>query len=207
MLGKKIILLGYSGHGFVVADTAFDNQLDIIGYTEKLVSCFNPFQLDYLGHESDPEFTGWDADVDFLIGIGDNSIRERIFKFVLTKQKKVLTLIHPSSSISKFSELGFGVFINRNVVVNAFARIGNNVLLNSGCIVEHECLIGDSVHIAPGAELAGNVEIGERTFIGANSIIKQGVKIGNDVVVGAGSVVLKNIPSGKRIVGNPTRFI
>jgi sugar O-acyltransferase (sialic acid O-acetyltransferase NeuD family) len=204
---RKIILLGYSGHGIVVADTALDNQLDIVGYTEKSASSFNPFHLDYLGHESDSEFIGWAEDVDFLIGIGDNSIRERIFKLVLSKEKIVRTLIHASSSISKFSELGIGVFINRNVVINAFARIGNNVLLNTGCIIEHECLIGDSVHIAPGAVLAGNVEIGERTFIGANAVIKHGIKIGKNVVVGAGSVVLENIPEGKRIVGNPSRFI
>jgi acetyltransferase EpsM len=204
---KQIILIGYSGHGFVVADTALENNLTIIGYTEKAISSSNPFHLKYLGNESDADFVGWSIEVDFLIGVGDNSIREKIFKLVLSKGKKVHTLIHESSSVSEFSQLGIGVFVNRNVSINAFAKIGNNVLLNTGCIIEHECVVEDSTHIAPGAILSGNVEIGERTFIGANSIIKQGVKIGNDVVIGAGSVVLKNIPSGKRLVGNPTRFI
>jgi sugar O-acyltransferase (sialic acid O-acetyltransferase NeuD family) len=204
---KKIILIGYSGHGFVVADTALENQLNIIGYTERTISSSNPFHLDYLGDESDSDFLGWTMEAGFLIGVGDNSIREKIFKLVSSKGKNVYTLIHPSSSLSRFSELGTGVFVNRNVSINAFAKIGNNVLLNTGCIIEHECLIGDSAHIAPGAVLAGNVEIGERTFIGANSVIKQGVKIGKDVLVGAGSVVLNNIPTGKRWVGNPGRFI
>jgi len=204
---KKIILIGYSGHGFVVADTALENQLNIIGYTERAISSSNPFHLDYLGNESDSDFLGWGMEVDFLIGLGDNSLREKIFKLVSSRGKKVCTLIHASSSISSFSEIGIGVFVNRNVSINAFAKIGNNVLLNTGCIIEHECIIGDSVHIAPGAVLAGNVEVGDRTFIGANSVIKQGVKIGKDVTVGAGSVVLENIPSGKRLVGNPTRFI
>lgn len=207
MSDKKIILFGYSGHGFVVADTALDNQLNIIGYTDKFVSKFNPFNLDYLGNESASEFTGWSEDVDFLIGIGDNMIRERLFNLVFSKNKKVCTLIHPSSSISKLSEVGIGVFISRNVVINTLARIGNNVLLNTGCIIEHGCLIGDSVHIAPGVVLAGDVEIGERSFIGANTFIKQGVKIGKNVIVGAGSVVLENIPEGKKVVGNPSRFI
>ena len=207
MSAKQILLIGYSGHGLVVADTALEHQLTIIGYTERAVRSFNPFHLDYLGDESASDFLGWTMEVDFLIGVGDNSIREKIFKLVLSKGKNVHTLIHSSSSISRFSELGTGVFVNRNVSINAFAMVGNNVLLNTGCIVEHECVIGDSVHIAPGAVLAGNVEIGERTFIGANSVIKQGVKIGKDVVVGAGSVVLNNIPSGKKWVGNPGRFI
>jgi sugar O-acyltransferase (sialic acid O-acetyltransferase NeuD family) len=204
---KKVILIGYSGHSFVLLDTALEKQLTIIGYAERALSSYNPFHLDYLGNESDSDFKGWTMDADFLIGVGDNSIREKIFKMVSLKGKNVLTLIHPSSSISKFSKLGEGVFVNRNVSINAFACIGNNVLLNTGCIIEHECVIEDSVHIAPCAILAGNVEIGERSFIGANSVIKQGVKIGKDVIVGAGSVVLNNIPSGKKCVGNPGRFI
>lgn len=207
MYDKNIILIGYSGHGFVVADAALENQLNIIGYTERALISSNPFHLKYIGNESDSDFVGWSMDADFLIGIGDNSIREKIFKLVSSKGKNVHTLIHAASSVSRFSKLGTGVFVNRNVSINAFAKIGNNVLLNTGCIIEHECVIADSAHIAPGAVLAGNVEIGERTFIGANSVIKQGVKIGKDVLVGAGSVVLKDIPSGKRLVGNPTRFI
>jgi sugar O-acyltransferase (sialic acid O-acetyltransferase NeuD family) len=204
---KKIILVGYSGHGLVVADTAFENNLKLIGYAEKSLNEVNPFMLEYLGNESSPEFKGWDLDVDFLLGIGDNLLREKIYVQILNKGKKVISLINSTSSISSFTTIGDGVFVNRNVSINAFSQIGNNVLLNTGCIIEHECLIGDSAHIAPGAVLAGNVEIGERTFIGANSVIKQGVKIGKDVVVGAGSVVLNNIPSEKKWVGNPGRFI
>ncbi len=207
MSDKKIILVGYSGHGLVVADTAFENNLKLIGYAEKSLNEVNPFMLEYLGNESSPEFKGWDLDVDFLLGIGDNLLREKIYVQILNKGKKVISLINSTSSISSFTTIGDGVFVNRNVSINAFSQIGNNVLLNTGCIIEHECLIGDSAHIAPGAVLAGNVEIGERTFIGANSVIKQGVKIGKDVVVGAGSVVLNNIPSEKKWVGNPGRFI
>ena len=207
MLDKKIILVGYSGHGLVVADTAFENNLKLIGYTEKSIIEVNPFMLEYLGNESNQEFKGWDLDVGFLLGIGDNLIREKLFIQILNKGKKVISLINSTSTISSFATIGDGVFVNRNVSINAFSHIGNNVLLNTGCIIEHECLIGDSAHIAPGAVLAGNVEIGERTFIGANSVIKQGVKIGKDVVVGAGSVVLNNIPSEKKWVGNPGRFI
>lgn len=207
MLDNKVILIGYSGHGFVVADTALQNHFNLIGYTEKSLCSYNPFNLDYLGNETEQNFEGWELGEGFLIGIGDNCIREKIYRLVLSKGKNVHTLIHTSSSISIFSKLGVGVFVNRNVSINALAKIGNNVLLNTGCIIEHECIIGDSVHIAPGAVLSGNVEIGERTFIGANSVIKQGVKIGKDVIVGAGSVVLADIPEGKCAVGNPIRFI
>ena len=35
VLGKKIILAGYSGHAIALADVALNNKLNIIGYTEK----------------------------------------------------------------------------------------------------------------------------------------------------------------------------
>lgn len=204
---RKIILVGYSGHGLVVADTALENNLNVIGYTEKSLNNANHYKLDYLGNESSPNFDLWNLDVDFILGIGDNLLREKIFNLIIKKGKKVVSLINSSSSISSFATLGDGVFINRNVTINAFAQIGSNVILNSGCIVEHECEIHDNVHIAPGAVLAGNVKVGSGSFIGANSVIKQGVEIGKNVIVGAGTVVLNNISDGNKIVGNPHRFI
>lgn len=207
MSDRKIILVGYSGHGLVVADTAFENKLNIIGYTEKSIKLSNPFKLEYLGDESISDFNLWDKEVEFLIGIGDNFLREKIYNLIKNKGKKVVTLINSHSSISDFVSIGDGVYINRNVTVNALAKIGNNVILNSGCIIEHECEIHDHVHIAPGAVLAGNVHVGSGTFIGANAVVKQGVQIGRNVIIGAGAVVLKSISDGKKIVGNPHRFI
>ena len=207
MSDKKIILVGYSGHGLVVADTAFENNLNVIGYTEKSINEVNPFKLEYLGDESSLDFKGWDLDVAFILGIGDNILREKVYKKILSNGKKIISLINSTSSISSFAEIGDAVFINRNVSINAFAKIGNNAILNTGCIIEHECIIGNGVHIAPGAVLAGNVKVGSGSFIGANSVIKQGVEIGKNVIIGAGTVVLNNVYDDDKIVGNPSRHI
>lgn len=207
MLDNKVILIGYSGHAYVVADIAFENKLNIIGYTENLKKEHNPLLLNYLGHEFDEGFFEKNSDVKFIIGIGENKIREKIYNLLSSKKREIVTLISKKASVSSNAILGNGIFINTNVSVNAFAEIGNNVILNTACIVEHECIIQNSVHIAPGAVLAGGVNVGERTFIGANSVIKQGVKIGKNVVVGAGTVVIHDIPDNKKVVGNPSRFI
>jgi sugar O-acyltransferase (sialic acid O-acetyltransferase NeuD family) len=207
VLNKKVILIGYSGHGLVVADSAFDNNLNVIGYTEKSIVRANPYKLEYLGNESSPHFKGWDLEVDFILGIGDNLLREKIYNLILKKGKKVISLINSTATISSFVTIGEGVFINRNVTINALANVGNNVILNTGCIIEHECVIQENVHIAPGAVLAGNVKVGSGSFIGANAVVKQGVVIGKNVIVGAGTVVLNDIPNGKKIVGNPNRYI
>jgi len=207
VLDNKVVLIGYSGHGFVVADSAIENHLNLIGYTDIAEVQNNPFKLDYLGSEKNHSFFKKNKDVNFLIGIGDNKIREEVYYLILDNHREVLTLINQSANISKSANVGNGTFINKNVSINAFAKIGNNVILNTACIIEHDCVIGDSAHIAPGAVLAGNVIVGERSFVGANSVVKQGVVIGKDVIIGAGSVIINNIPDNKKVAGNPSRMI
>jgi sugar O-acyltransferase (sialic acid O-acetyltransferase NeuD family) len=207
VLDKKVILIGYSGHAYVVADIAFENQYEIIGYTEKSRAQNNPFNLNYVGYEREIDFFENKKEAGFIIGIGDNLIREKIYNLITSKDAEIMTLISNTASISKSARIGKGTFVNKNVSINALAKVGSNVILNTACIIEHECEISDSVHIAPGAVLAGNVFVGERSFIGANSVVKQGVKIGKDVIIGAGSVVISDVPDGKKIVGNPSRFI
>jgi len=207
VLDYKVILIGYSGHAYVVADIAIENQFKLIGYTEKNIIKHNPFQLEFLGNEQEKDFFVKNKNHHYLIGIGDNVIREKIFNLTIANGAKLLTLVSKSASISATATIGNGTFINRNASINALVKIGQNVIVNTGCVIEHECEISRSAHIAPGAVLAGNVNVGERTFIGANSFVKQGVKIGKDVIVGAGTVVFNDIADGKKIVGNPSRFI
>lgn len=207
MLDRKVILIGYSGHAYVVAETSLENGFDVIGYSDKEKSDSNPYDLPYLGFEKDDDFIGWHKGVSFVLGIGDNTLRQNIAHSIEIKGKSVETIIHKTAIISKYATVGSGSFINKNVVINAFAKVGKNTLLNTGCIIEHECVLADAVHIAPGAVLAGNVTVGARTFVGANAVIKQGIIVGKDVVIGAGTVVINNIPDGKKVVGNPGRII
>ncbi len=206
MLGKPVAIIGYSGHGFVVADAALNAGINLQYYAEQTPGKANPFNLEYLGFESDEKFAGWQHDIEYMLGIGDNNIRRRVAEKVLLQGKELVNVIDPSASISGRVVIGRGVFISRNVSLNVLASVGDFSILNTACIIEHECQIGTAVHIAPGAVLAGNVKVGNNSFVGANAVVKQGVKIGNNVVVGAGCVVLNDIPDGKIMIGNPGRY-
>ncbi len=59
MLDKNVILIGYSGHGFVVAETVLENGLRIIGYSDKKKSDMDPYNISYLGFEKNGDFIGW----------------------------------------------------------------------------------------------------------------------------------------------------
>lgn len=201
----KCVLIGYSGHAYVVIDAAEKAGKRVGAYTDKEEVDYNPFALEYLGFEGHKSFKGWDEGHEFILGIGDNKARERVFENIVQKQEIVCSIIHPAAHVASQVSIDIGCFIAAGAVVNSFAKIGSATIINTGAIVEHECLIGNSSHIAPGAVLAGNVKVGKRSFIGANAVVKQGVEIGNDVIVGAGSVVLKNVKSNTQVVGNPGR--
>lgn len=205
MLNKEVVLVGYSGHGYVVADAAITSKMNLRYYTDKNQITKNPYDLTYLGFEGDLDYKFFDKEFNYILGIGDNLIRIKTADLLISKGVELPNIIHPAASISAKVKFGIGNFISRNVSVNALVELGDICILNTGCIIEHECIIGNGVHIASSAVLAGNVEIGENTFVGANSVIKQGVKIGANVIIGAGSVILNDIADNRKIVGNPGR--
>ena len=199
MSGNNTVIIGYSGHAYVVAESYIANGGNISFYAELKEVTNNPFDLAYLGFESAPNFKGWDLSLNYILGIGDNNLREKVAKLILSKSNILKNVIDPLAVISKSANIGNGVFVSKGVLINAFSTIGNFTILNTGCIIEHECEIGTAAHIAPGAVLAGNVKIGDRTFIGANAVIKQGVVIGEDVIIGAGSVILHNVEKNSKL--------
>lgn len=201
---NSIAIIGYSGHSFVVLDAAKQMNLEVKYYCERNQVSYNPFEINYLGDEGSDLFD-WNSVDQFILGIGDNKIRQKVANLILSKKKMLLNVVHPSTIISNFATFGTGNFIAANVTINALAKIADNCILNTGCIIEHECAVENGVHIAPGAVLAGNVSVGENSFIGANSVVKQGVKIGKGVTVGAGSVVIKDIPDNEIWAGNPAK--
>ena len=204
---KSIAIIGYSGHAFVVAETLIELGFKLDFYTDQRELIQNPYGLKYLGCETDNDFQGWELDVSYALGIGNNRLRGEIAQIVLDHDKSLQKVISYNSSISKTAMIGDGVVVSGGVLVNALAQIDDYAILNTGCIIEHECVINCAAHIGPGAVLAGNVIVGRRTFVGANAVIKQGIKIGDDVVIGAGSVIIKDVPNNSKMVGNPARII
>lgn len=204
-MSKEAVIIGYSGHAFVVLEVLLANDYKLIGYCEQSNKFNNAFQIPYLGKEDEIKVIEFLRGYSVFIGIGDNIIRAKIFKKMLFENILCPNVVHNSAYVSPKAKLGPGTIVMPGAVINSFAEIGCAVICNSSSIIEHESKVGDYSHIAPGAVLAGNVIVGEYSFVGANSVIKQGIIIGSEVVIGAGSVVTKNIPDGVTVYGNPAR--
>ena len=205
---KEIVLIGYSGHAFVVADIFETMKRKVIGYCDSVEKNENPYNLKYFGTENSEIGLKALHHFDYFIAIGSNQIRRKIFEHLKSKVIALpINAVHKNSIVAKNAKLQSGVMIAAGATINPLAQIGNGVICNTGCIIEHENIIGDFAHIAPGTTLCGNVSIGENSFVGANSVVRQGISIGSNVVIGAGSVVVKNIPDNCLALGNPCRVI
>jgi sugar O-acyltransferase (sialic acid O-acetyltransferase NeuD family) len=202
----SIILIGYSGHAFVVQSIFKALGKDVYAYCDATEKERNPYNLVYLGPEDNENAINALSKNDFFISIGDNHIRRKVYERLAIRNLFPINAIHPSSIICSSAQIADkGVMISAGVIVNSFCKIDDAVILNTGCIIEHECTVGAFSHICPGTILCGNVSVGFNTFVGAGSVVKQGVSIGNNVIIGAGSVVVKNVPDHSKIYGNPAK--
>lgn len=199
-----MVLIGYSGHAFVVADILHASGNAATYYCDKEEKHFNPWELCYLGNEREKPALEIMRKKGVFIAIGDNSIRAKIQTFLYNNKIIPANAIHSSAILSTMTKItSAGIMIAPGTVINPLVSMGDGVILNSGCIVEHECAIGSYSHIAPGAVLCGNVIVGQNTLIGAGAVVRQGLKIGDNVIVGAGAIVVKNIPDNTIVMGNP----
>ncbi len=202
----SICLLGYSGHGLVVAEALKLLGYQDLNYAEPTEISRNPFQLNYVGFEANPEFPWKEFDV-FALGVGGNHLRQKIAQKVRMQGKPLITVIHPQAFVAEQVKIGDGAFIARGACINPLASIGEGTIINTSAVVEHECSIHEYAHIAPSATLAGNVTVNTAAFVGANAVIKQGINIGKNALVGAGAVVINHIPDNTTVAGVPAKPI
>lgn len=201
-----MIIIGYSGHGFVVCGIIKAAGKTVAGYCDSEEKTYNPFLLPYLGKEDSEAALAAFEQTPFFISIGDNAIREKVYNKLAQKKLLPGNVIHPSAIIgSSVSIAGNGVMIAANVTINPLAKIGTGAICNTGSIIEHECVVGDFAHVGPGAVLCGNVKLGSRSFVGAGAVIRQGITIGNNAMIGAGAVVVKDVADNTTVVGIPAR--
>jgi len=207
---RRIVLLGVGGHAKVVWDALSrmreENAIQVVAVLDDDARLWGKHFMNLTVQGAIHEIALVQAEA-AVIAIGDNSARRRVYETVKALGIPLLNVIHPSAVIAADVQLGDGIVVFANVVVNIGARVGDNVILNTACTVDHDCVIGAHAHIAPGVHLAGGVSIGEGTLMGIASSAIPLVEIGKWVTVGAGSVVVRNIPDNVTIASIPARIL
>ena len=203
---KKLIIIGASGHGKVVADIAKLNRYDEILFLDDDESKKRIGRYPVVGTTKDIE-QYIQNNYSFVVAIGNNEFRKKITEILDAKKARQVILIHPSAIIDESVHIGFGTVVMANVVINADVNIGKGCIINTASTIDHECQIDDFVHISPGAHLAGNVSVGENSWIGIGCNIINNITVTKNVIVGAGAIVIENINELGTYVGVPVRRV
>ncbi|WP_312458507.1 acetyltransferase [Proteiniclasticum sp.] len=203
---NKLIIIGASGHGKVVADIAIKmNKWQSITFLDDDQAIKISMGLEVIGKTADA-FTYKD-EADFFVAIGSNATREKIQEKLIKEGLNVVSLIHPSVVIGTDVEIGIGSVVMAGVVINSSTRIGKGCIINTSSSIDHDNVIEDYVHISPGVMTAGSVEIGKSSWLGIGSIVSNNVNICSCCKLGAGAVVVKDITEPGTYVGVPVRRV
>ena len=196
---KRLVMIGASGHGKVIADIAVRNGYENIVFLDDDEDVRECAGFPVIGKTCEAR----NIDGDKIVAIGNAKIRERI----QSELENVVTLIHPAAVISRRVEISEGSVVMAGVVINSDAVIGKGCIINTGASVDHDCKIEDFAHISVGAHVAGTCCISRRTWIGAGATVSNNVNICGDCMIGAGAVVIKDIDKPGTYVGSPARKI
>ena len=201
---KKLLIIGASGHGKVVADIALRmNKWQQIAFLDDNDSLIESMGVKVIGKITD----AFDKinEFDIIVAIGNNYVRGKLLYQLDKSGAEIPILIHPNAVIGKNIKIDQGTVVMAGTVINCCTTIGKSCIVNTGSTVDHDCIINDYVHICPGANLAGTVNVGKNSWVGIGSVISNNINICCDCRIGAGAAVIENINESGTYVGVPVR--
>lgn len=211
-MNRKILLIGGGGHCKSVLDSLIRSgnysEIGIVDKNENIGK--HVLGISIIGCDSDLiklYENGYNYAFVTLGSTGDASQRIKLFSMLEKIGFEIPNIVDSTSTISENANMSYGIYMGKNVVVNAGVSIGKGAIINTSSTIEHDCTVGNFSHIATGSVLCGEVCTGENVHIGANSVIKQRVNIGANTIIGMGSVVLHDIAGSMIAYGNPCREV
>lgn len=205
-----VIIVGASGFGRETADVLEAMGIPIRGILDDHPSDLNLTRvrdrgLDFLG-TVDEWLARTDDPAEYLIGIGNTRVRERLARKFDLAGHTAFKAIHPTVTVGARTTIGPGTVLCAGARVSTNVNLGQHVHLNPNAVVGHDAVLADFVSVNPTANISGEVIVGSRTLIGAGATVLQGLTVGEDVVVGASSLATKHIPAGVTVTGIPGRW-
>lgn len=206
-----ILILGAGGHAKVIIDIiSITNEYQIeaiIGQESEEKESFYGYPV-YKGDQYLEEFRERGIKK-VAIGVGgyrDNNKRIHLFHQLQDMDFDIINIIHPSTIISKTTQMGLGIVIYPGVVINTDVHLGDNIIIASNSVIDHEAQIMNHVLISTGVNVGAGSIISEGALLAVGSSIIPRVKIGKNVLVAAGAVVVNDIPDGSKIFGIPAKI-
>ena len=181
---EKLLLVGAGGFGRVVlehasqqfecvflddGDVAVIDGVLVIGKTNMMERFFPEYKL-------------------LLVTIGNNRLRERLYKSAKDIGYVFPNIIDPSVYISDHALIGNGCVILNNAVVQNNAKIGNGCILNPGVEAHHDSTIGNYCLIYTNSVVRSLTHVGDRVWIGSTATVATSAIVPDDTIIEDGAV-------------------
>lgn len=181
---EKLLLVGAGGFGRVVlehASTIYDcaflddgdatvvDGVPVIGKTAEMASFY-------------PEYKR------LLVTIGNNKLRERLYKEAATIGFMFPNIIHLSAYVSPHAHIGSGCVILNNAVVQNNAKCGDGCILNPGVELHHDSTIGSNCLVYTNSVVRSLTHVGDRVWIGSTATVSTSAIVPDDAIIGDGEV-------------------
>lgn len=207
---RDIIILGANGFGREVLQWIKDiNNIEptwnIKGFLDD-----NPNALD--GYVCDYEVLGtiqdWtpSEDEEFVFAIASPKVKETLAIMLKAKGAKFARVIHPTSIVGEFCEIGEGLIVTPRAKISPNVKIGDFVTV-LGCGIGHDAEISDYCTLCGYCAISGHVKLGKRVFVATSAVIAPSKKVGDDAYICMGSMVMTNIKAGYKVMGCPAKKI
>lgn len=144
----------------------------------------------------------------FVIAIGDNKVREKIYENVKSfNAASDLNFFIGQSYLGTNVKLGLNNLIMHNSSIGQNSTIGDNNHIHGQTVIGHDVAIGKNNSIGSQVFIGGEVKIGNSVTIYPGSSIAPKIKIEDGATIGIGSVVIRNVKANKSVFGNPAKTI
>ena len=202
-------IYGYGGHGLEVEELARTINFKENRWEKIIFIDDTPSKVDNQKVFSFETIlsTYSESEIEFMVGLGEPVLREKIFYKIKVRGYKLARLIHPLAVVAEDVEIKEGTMVSAHAFISVKVHLSENVLVQPMVAIHHECRVGKHSVIGTSVSMGGNSSIGDNSFMGLNSSLKQGVTVGNGSVVGMGAVVIKNVADKTTVAGNPAVMI
>lgn len=185
---ESLLLIGAGGLGRVTLEHAA-NEYDCYfvddGYEIGTTIC----GASVVGHISDLSalFANYKL---LVVTIGNNSLRETIYKEAETIGYTFPNIICSSAYISPFARIGAGCIFLNNVCIQNGSIVGNGVVLNPGVEIHHDSFVDDYALIYTNSVVRTLAKVGKRVKLGSNVTISNNIDVRDNEEVENGMSLL-----------------
>ena len=199
----KVVIIGAGSTSEVVSEIILNNRdytlVGIIGSNEEAEEFKNSSNkkvnsIPFLGGRTMLKELPSLGINSFIVAIGDNYIREKIYYESLSSGLKPINAISRNTIIDKDVSIGSGSIIKSGTIISKNSFIGDNCLIDNGVIIETNCNVLNNCNIHSGAVIGSNSQISKNAEIGIRSVISKEIHIGKNQKIKPNEVVDKNLP-------------